>query len=62
MTPLARHAGALAALTVLLLRAAWSPAAVAVAGTVGLAVAAAVALAGPAVRALASPPPSPPDD
>ena len=63
MTPTARNAGALAALLVLLLRPAWSPAAVAVAGTVGLAVAAVAALAGPALRALAPPPRTPtPDD
>ena len=61
MTPTARHAGALAALLVLLLRGAPSPSGLAVAGTVGLVVAAAVGLAGPVVRALAAaPPPRPP--
>ena len=61
MTGVARQAGALAALVVLLLRVgSLSPSALAVAGTVGLAVYGALALSGPLLRALT--PPSDPSD
>ena len=60
MTHAARQAGALAALVVLLLRGgSLSPAALAVAGAVGLAVYGALALGTPLLRALTAPPDRP---